>query len=108
MSTDPRPRAVEPDDFDFYSCKPPILESLTSEDHRQLSPGEKMRRIFVAWNQVRDIHRDWYLERHPDATAFEILCDWSRHTGAAEVLANAYKDEAGRSSDQPLIVERRS
>ena len=38
MSTDPRPRVVEPGDFDFDSCKPPIFEGLTIEDHRRMSP----------------------------------------------------------------------
>jgi hypothetical protein len=107
MSTDPRPRVVEPGDFDFYACKPPILEGLTDEDHRRMPPGEKGRRIAIAWNQVRDIHRAWYQERHPDATDFDILCDWYRHTGAAEVLANGRKDEAERSADQPIRVDCR-
>ena len=107
MSTDPRPRVVEPGDFDFYACKPPILEGLTEEDHQRMPPREKMRRISIAWHQVRDMHRAWYLERHPEATDFEILCDWSRHTGAAEVLAKARKDEAEKYADQPFIVDRR-
>ena len=107
MSTDPRPRVVEPGDFDFYAFEPPILEGLKVEDHRRMPPGEKMRRVFVAWHQVRDIHRAWYLERHPDATDFDILCDWTRHTGFAEALAMARKDEAEKYADRPIIVEAR-
>ena len=106
MSTNPRLRVVEPGDFDFYACKPPILEGLTEEDYRRMPLGEKGRRVAIAWNQVRDMHRAWYLERHPEATDFEILCDWYRHTGAAEVLANGRMDEAERSADRPLIVDR--
>jgi hypothetical protein len=32
------------------------------------TPGEMMRRISIAWSQVRDMPRAWYLERHPEAT----------------------------------------
>jgi hypothetical protein len=104
MSTDPRPRTVEPGDFDFYACDPPILRGMTPEVCREMPSGEKLRRVCIAWNQIRDIHRAWYLERHPNGTDFEVFCDWSRHTGAAEVLAKARKDEAERDADQPIIV----
>jgi hypothetical protein len=105
MSTNPKERPVESGDFDFYAQRPPILEGLTIDDHRRMTPGEKLRRMFIAREQVREAHRGWYLERHPDAGGVEIWADWLRVTGCSPILAKAIRDGAEREADEPFIVE---
>lgn len=94
----------EEGDFNFYGHNPPSL-ALRHQEWRSITPGERFHRLLAAWDEVRDIHRLWFLKRNPGAQDFEILCDWSRHTGGAEILANARKDEAEKSTDQPIIVD---
>lgn len=105
MSTDPRERPVEPDDFDCHAYKPPILEGMTIEVCRTMPVGEKMRRVSLAFGEVREGHRKWYLERHPDACAVEIWGDWLRVTGCSPILAKAMRDAAEHEADTPFIVE---
>lgn len=104
MSTNPVPRVIEPGDFDFHAFKPPILEGLTIEDHRRMSPAEKWRRIGIAWGQVKEGHRRWYLDQFPDASDVEIWGDWLRVTDCSPILAKAMRDAAEREADEPLIV----
>jgi hypothetical protein len=62
--------------------------------------SEKWRRIFIAHAQVRDGHRAWFLERNPGAAEFEVVADWMRLNGAAEILAEAMRDAAEREGGQ--------
>src|SRR4051794_30148334 len=105
MSTDPKPRPVEPGEFDPDAQRPPIFEGLTIEMCRDMSPAEKWERMEIAFGQVRAMHRAWYLVRFPDASDFEIRCEWGRVTGCAAVLARDQKDRAEREADLPFVVE---
>ena len=97
--------AREPDDFDFYAFEPPALAGLTLDDHRQMPPSEKMRRVFVAFGEARAAHRVWYLERYPDASAVEVWGDWLRVTGCAAIIARGMRD-AAQDADEPILVRR--
>ncbi|MBA4066047.1 MAG: hypothetical protein C0501_20475 [Isosphaera sp.] len=102
--TDPRPRVLEPGDFDLQNFKAPVFEGQTAEDCRAMPVPEKMQRIGVAWQQVRDAHRSWFVGRNPDATPVEVWGDWLRVTGCSVILAKAMRDAADRDADPPFVV----
>ena len=95
---------MEGETFDLDNFKAPILEGLTLEDNRTMPPGEKMRRVFVAFDQAREAHREWFLAREPNATGEDIWADWSRVTGCAAIIAKGMKDAAERDADEPFVV----
>lgn len=103
--TDPRELLIrDPDDFDPYTFPAPILEGQTPESWCALPPGERLRRVFVAYDQVREGHRKWFLERNPDGAEFEVGADWMRLNGAAAILAKAMRDAAEREADTPFVA----
>lgn len=105
MSTNPVPRVIEPGDFDFHAVRPPILEGLTIEVCREMPVGEKMRRVAIAWGQVKDMHRQWYRDQFPDPSDVEVWGDWLRVTECSPILATAMRDAAEREADKPFMVE---
>ena len=106
MSTNPIPRVIEPGGFDFHKARPPILEGLTIDVCREMSVGEKMRRVSIAWGQVKELHGQWYREQFPDASDVEIRGDWLRVMDCSHILAKAMRDAAEKEADEPFIVRR--
>ena len=96
---------IEPGDFDFYAAKPPILEGQTVEMCRQMAPAEKMRRCFIAREQVKELHAKWYREQFQDASDAEVWGDWLRVTECSPILAKAMRDAAERDADTPFNVQ---
>jgi hypothetical protein len=78
---------------------------MTIEVCREMPVAEKMRRIAIAWGQVKQMHRQWYLKQFPGACDVEVWGDWLRVMDCSPILAKAMRDAAEREADEPFVVE---
>jgi hypothetical protein len=92
--------------FDPYAIKCPSLPAFSTEECRQMSASEKMRRVSEAYVYVQERHREFVRQRDPNATEEDILLEWLRLKGnlSEKFLIGLMLLRPERFIDKPIFV----
>lgn len=71
--------------YQAMSDTSPEADRILIAIYRNMSIEDKWRRLSILYRTGRDLHEMGYRQRHPDATADDIVDDWMRLTLAPQL-----------------------